>query len=291
MSFKEFMEQAWNDHGTQAEGVARRFADAIQLVTEGEQIAPIAKLITHVMGEHLGRWDEGIRTLAELRNALGYQKGVDAESVIARSIASLELASGERSTLIEFSLSDQVQILSVASAALSGRGLNDRALELFQKSQLLAGQGLPSGDPAHRALAVAGNNLACELESLASRTSIEEKLMILAAQTARTHWEIAGGWLQVERAEYRLAQSHLKAGDLDRALEHARACLAMVKENNAPALEFFFGYEVLALVELARNDLSGFTHASQQVRVYFEQLTSDDQTWCEATLKKIESLM
>ena len=62
----------------------------------------------------------------------------------------------------------------------------------------------------HRALAITGNGLACTLEEKPDRTADERALMILAAQTARHHWAIAGTWLETERAEYRLANTWLQ---------------------------------------------------------------------------------
>lgn len=65
--------------------------------------------------------------------------------------------------------------------------------------------------PAFRALAVTGNNLACTLEEKNHRSLQETELMILASRTARKYWELAGGWLEISRAEYRLAMNYLQA--------------------------------------------------------------------------------
>ena len=73
--------------------------------------------------------------------------------------------------------------------------------------------------------------------------------MLLAAHTGRKYWQIAGTWLEIERAEYRLAQSYFKARDLINSIKHANLCLTICETNNAGALEFFFAYESIALVE------------------------------------------
>ncbi len=54
MSFEEFLNSAWNEHATATEGVAARLHDFN--VTAQEQIPQLASIISHVFGEHLGRW-------------------------------------------------------------------------------------------------------------------------------------------------------------------------------------------------------------------------------------------
>ena len=61
--------------------------------------------------------------------------------------------------------------------------------------------------------AVAGNNLAATLEEKPDRDAFETEGMLTAAQGGLHHWKLAGGWMEEERAEYRLARSLLQAGD------------------------------------------------------------------------------
>ncbi|HWU44256.1 MAG TPA: hypothetical protein VN132_12485, partial [Bdellovibrio sp.] len=206
----------------------------------------------------------------------------------SRSIAILEFASGKRSSLEDFSASDQIRILAMTASALSRQKNSEKAPVFFNKALELAQNNLTKDDPANRVLAIIGNNLASSLEVQASLTPIEKELMILAAKTARKYWEIAGTWLEVERAEYRLAHTFLKAGDLIQALEHAQTCLEITEANKAPALEFFFGYEALALVEKARGNNVGLSKAVEHAESFFDQLKEDDKTWCESTLKNIK---
>ena len=74
---------------------------------------------------------------------------------------------------------------------------------------------------------------------------------------------------------------------MSKALEHAQSCLRMAQEHNAPALELFFGFEALALVEQARGNTAGFDQAVAQARKHFDQLSADDRAWCEASLHKL----
>jgi hypothetical protein len=108
--------------------------------------------------------------------------------------------------------------------------------------------------------------------------------MVLAAQTARTYWGIAGTWLQWERAEYRLAKTYLQAANPARSLEHAQKCLEISHLNSAPALELFFGHEALALAHKAMGNTAEFAEAATHATSYFDALGADDQVWCAAAL-------
>jgi len=176
----------------------------------------------------------------------------------------------------------------VAASALSEQKNPEKAQALFRQALDTAQVGISKDDPSNRALAVAGNNLACSLEEKAERTPKDTELMILAAQTGRKYWEIAGTWKQVTWGEYRLAMTYLKAGDLVQSLEHAQTCLELALEHEAPALEMFFGYEVLALVESAMENSIGFAKALEQVKAYFEKLSAEDKAWCEPSLQKLQ---
>ena len=156
-----------------------------------------------------------------------------------------------------------------------------RALALAEDSAL------PVADPMHRALAVASHNLACTLEDKVDRSTDERPLMILSAQASRQHWEHAGTWLEVERAEYRLAMTWLQAGDLAQARQHAQSCLAIVAANDAPALERFFGHESLGVIERAAGNATGHARALEDARKAFAELSEDDQGWCQASLDKL----
>ena len=144
---------------------------------------------------------------------------------------------------------------------------------------------LPDNDPAVRALAVAGNNLAANLEEKAERSADERALMILAAQTGRRFWQRAGTWLETERAEYRLGMTWLAAGDAGQARQHALACLAIVDaQTDAAPLERFFGHDVLARAERALGHTAAQAAAVAAMQDAFKQLSADDQAWCKATL-------
>ena len=82
--------------------------------------------------------------------------------------------------------------------------------------------------------------------------------------------------------------TYLKAEDLVQALEHSQTCLEIAQENDAPAVEMFFGYEVLALVERARANSIGFSKAVGHAKLHFEKLNNEDKAWCEPSLEKLQ---
>ena len=62
MNYQDFLNHAWNDHANRPDDVAARLPVGIDLVTAEKQVGPMAQLVAHVMGEHLGRWSDGIST-------------------------------------------------------------------------------------------------------------------------------------------------------------------------------------------------------------------------------------
>lgn len=283
MDFNQYLDQAWTDHATDSLKVAQNFKIGFDLLQNESETSDLAHLVTHVMGQHLGKWQEGIDWLKKIQGH-PLAKSQDNQIALHRYIASLELAMGKRKNLDEFSTSDKIRIYALATNAVSEQTDSKTTKSFFVSALELTQLGLAKEDPANRSLAATGNNLACTLEEKPSRSPTEVELMILAAETGRKYWEIAGTWLQVERAEYRLSQTYLKAGNLKKALEHAQNCIEISNENSAPALELFFGYEALALVEKARENRIGFDMAVRHAEENFNKLSDGDKKWCEKSL-------
>jgi hypothetical protein len=289
MDYESFLNDAWSDHAEQPEAVAERLGPATALLQETAQITGFAQLAAHVFGAHLGHWQRGIAFLETLRQLPSFAADTEAEATIVRLTAALGLAHGDVDTeLPEMSVSERVRVLSVAAAALTGQAQTERAADLFSRALELI-SGLNHTDPAQRALAVTSNNLAADLEQKADRTASQTALMLLAARTARTRWELAGTWLNVERAEYRLARSHLAAGELNEALEHAQSCLAISRANGAEPRELFWGFECLARVAHARQDGAAFDAALLEARAALTALGGSTAD-CERALEQLARL-
>lgn len=280
MNFETYFNQAWSDHATQTEIVASGLVTATSLVESNEQLAQLVGLITHVLGEHLGRWTDGQQLLTSLQVHPKFLPATETENAILRSIAVMQIGSGQSPNLDSFSLSQQIRVMAVASSALSEKDAI-KAKELLDKALALARTGLNKEDPTNRALAVTGNNLASALEQKKSRSPEETELMILAAQTGRKYWQIAGNWNQVAYAEYRLTMTYVQANEFAKALQHAQQFAELCQEYKAEDRDFFYCYEALAVVERARKNEIGFKKAVDQAKSYFEKLSAEHKAWCE----------
>jgi hypothetical protein len=282
MDFDSWLERAWNAHAADAAGVAARIAGEGLAAAQGEtQLAALARLAHHVYGEHLGRYAEGRALLVRLR-----ERGAAAAALGALD-ASLALCEGGADPRPVLGPSDRARAGALAAGNLLERDPVRAAALLREALADEEAAGLADDDPAVRSIAITANNMACTLEEKAARSAAERELMVLAARTARTHWARAGTWLETERAEYRLANTWLKAGDLAEARRHAQACLEIVQAQGDVALEAFFGWEALGLVERAAGNATGHREALARARDAFERLDEGDRGWCRPSLEAL----
>lgn len=288
MDFDQFLDQAWTDHATDSPAVAERLrSQALAFLTEDSRVIPMAHLAHHVFGEHLGRWQDGLELLgraAVLPVATG-----PAAAALARYQAALKLAGGLEDVRPGFDTSERIRITALTAANL---GVHDAAESLALLEEAVAAAesaALPDKDLAHRNLGIAGNGIAGTLEELTSRSAAQTALMLRAAQVARRFWALAGTWVETERADYRLAMSHLQAGHLAQARQHAQDCLDIVHANDKVALEAFFGWEALGRVERAAGNSTGHAQAVAQAEAAFARLADGDKGWCQASLDKLKA--
>lgn len=283
-----FINQAWTDHADDPPAVAMRLQQVLDSVLTEDDLIALARLAHHVYGEHLAAWGDGLKYLAALARGPAFSVHGSSGQALRRLRASLGLACGESDVRGTLGPGDRITVSALTAAALA---MHDtaRATQLLQEALAEADTAaLADTDPAARALAVAGNNLAATLEVKAGRSAAERELMILAAQAARRWWQRAGSWLETERAELRLALTWLAAGDPAQARQHALACLAIVDaQAEVPALERFYGLEALALAERAAGNASAQAQALAAMRLAHARLSADDQRWCQANLDKL----
>lgn len=299
MSLDAFVSQGWADHAGDALGVMARFPAGIALVTEVRHLAPFAALVTHVSAEHLGRYVEGIALLTGLQKVPLYDARTPEGKAVLRSMAVLHLCAGNlaESARCETAAgsggafpaaSDRIRVLAVASSALAGQHRIEEASAMFSEALALAAYGPSSADPAARAMAVTGNNLASELEQRKPLAPRERALMLEAARAGRRFWQIAGTWHEVERAEYRLAQSHLAAGDAESAVAHAAHCLAIVEANGNEPGEAFFAREVSCLARRAAGDAAGATSEREAAAAVLPSIEDAEfRAMCEDALHSL----
>jgi hypothetical protein len=297
--FKDLIDDGWNRHGEHPEAVAATLRDALERVETADQAGMLARLASHVLGDHLGRWDDGVALLQMLHARF------DDETVrraIRRNQAALHYCAGRNAQFEEalraglepdrHPASSQVRVLAFAAAALAAQAQTDAGMRALNRALELAEYGPDRDDPAASVLAATGNNLAVALEQKSERSAAETAMMIRAAEIARQYWEIAGGWLQVERAEYRLARSFAAAGRGADAARHAEACLRICGAHDAPGGERFFGFEALAHAHRAAGDAEAARQARDSAAALLGTIEDEDfASFCQGALNDLDQLL
>jgi len=267
MSIPDLVGAGWREHAKDPAGVFDRMRRLVAEARAPGDVAPLAGLLTHVAGEHLGRFEEGLASLDALAARPACAAGSVEAKLVGRQKAALLFAAGRaadaeaclaRSRSDAFPpASDRVRALAVAASALAGLRRTEEARDLFEEALSLAAYGPTASDPAAKALAITGNNLATELENRPVLDAAETALMLRAARAGLDFWRVAGTWLEEGRAEYRLSSSLRKAGDAAAALRHAARYLGIVEAHPDDASERFSAHEALARARLLGGDRTG----------------------------------
>jgi len=286
-AFDEFLETAWNDHADDAPAVAERLARALEAIIAPEHVAPYARIVTHVYGEHLGRYGDGVALLEQLRTLAAQDGSAAATDAVARGIAVLRYCGGDPSVLAALAADERIVVLATASSAFAEQKAHKRAIAAYTEALALACDGVADGSPALRALAVGGNNLATALEEKPDRDALETRGMLAAAQGGLDYWRRVGTWLEEERAELRVSSSRRSAGDYDGAIHHAQRCLTLCRANDAPAIEHFFGAAALALAQRSAGLVEEFDASRRLAHEWHERVDPAEHTWCETTAARL----
>ena len=170
--------------------------------------------------------------------------------------------------------------------AMAAQGRSAQALGLLQTDEAAA---LAQGrSEAGKAIAATANNVASHLQDSPRGDAARDTLMLQAAALARRAWASAGGWMQVERADYRLALCHAAAGQGAEAVEHARRCLAgcVAATDQADAVEHFFAHEALLRAHHAAGNAAAAGAALQRMQALLPDITEADglRAWCARVL-------
>ncbi len=282
MTFKEYIRSAWMNHAKDPRSVADDIRNNFNLMVSEEDVLKMAHLIVHVCGEHLGDWLLGLELIKKLKN----NAQIKDKPAMSRFKAILELGNNPNFPINHFSNSDQVQIMATTASALANLGGLKNAEKFLNLScELLPS--LPSGDPAYKSLAATSHNVAGALLELEHLSPVQTQLMIRSAVISRTNWEIAGTWVEVERAEYHLAKVFYKALKFEDGLKHAQACRDIVKSNGDVPLEKFFACEIMALAHKHLKNLTAFESFKLEMKETFSILAPEDQAWCKESLDKL----
>ena len=173
--------------------------------------------------------------------------------------------------------------------AMAAQGRSAQALGLLQTDEAAA---LAQGNSeAGKAFAATANNVAGHLQDSPRGDAARDTLMLQAAALARRAWASAGGWMQVERADYRLALCHAAAGQGAEAVEHARRCLAgcVAAADQADAMEHFFAHEALVRAHQAAGDAAAAGAALQRMQALLPDIPEADglHAWCANLLSTL----
>lgn len=284
MSFDQFVQEAWRDHTQDVRAVATRLRGARELLTKPADVVPLTRLIVHVFGEHLGDWDSAGRELQRLGEHALSQHDIAAQSALRVANAALKCAQGLALAPSGLTADEHASALCVGSAMALGRNELQRAIDLFETALNLVHHGVAGESGFHKPMAVAANNLAVALVEMVGHSPAQNSLMLRAAQASRVHWEKAGGWLEVERAEYMLAKCNLRAGQASLAQPHALACLSICQANQAPDFEVFYAHAMLATVARSLNHRGEFEHELALATTVFARLGANEQAACRGEL-------
>ena len=286
--FDAFLEAAWNAHADDAAGVALRLSQSLDLIVAPEHVAPYARIVTHVYGEHLARYADGVALLERLRSIPVAKNVAAARDAVTRGVAVLRFCGGDAAALETLDRDERVVVLATASSAFAEQKAYRRAIDAYDAALALARDGIADGAPALRALAVGGNNLAAALEEKPDRDAQETRGMLIAAQGGLDYWRRAGTWLEEERAELRLSSSRRSAGEYDGAIHHAERCLALCRAHDAPAIEHFFGAAALALAQRSAGLTDEYEASRRVARDWHARVELAERAWCDTTLAALD---
>lgn len=291
MDVQASVDAGWARHAEHPDVV---FEEALALVGEApaDSVAALGNLLFHVGGEHLGRFAAVDAAVARL---VPVALDAAAASPLFRILAACALCTGapeqaraHESRAVGDPVVNSGLVRGLAASALAAQGRTSEAAASFEAALELA----HTTEGLHRSIAITGNNLAIGLELRASRTPEEDTLLLTAAQTARVFWERAGTWLNVERAEYRLAMTRLARGEPGLAAVHAEHVLAIVRENGGNPGEAFFGWEALARARHAEGDSPGARGARDHAAACVPAVADDGfRSYCVGALDKLDATM
>lgn len=250
MNFQDFISHSWKIHADQTETVYASLPSASEKISSPDEIAVLARLMTHICGDHyLQHAEKGIDLLTRLKSNPHYTPNTDAEVAVNRSIAILKISAGQTAVIDGFSVSDQVRIYAQAAGILVEHKNFEHGQKLFDQSIALAEtlDEFKKDDPAFRAIGITTNNATCTLEEKTDRTDTETRFMVQTSLANLKYWGLAGTYDDVNQGEYRLANTYIQAGQLDLALASAKKCYFGSLEHKLAPFYEFYGLEMMTI--------------------------------------------
>ena len=278
INFDQKIKDLWGEHAKNTDQVIAAFDEAMTLAQNADQVKKVIHLVVHIYTDHRLDNNAAFEVLTQIENSK--LNNVETLEIIDNSKNIFRFVDDPQLNISEYSEANQIKILAGAVSLLVFSKKYDQALDFLSRATSLA-KNLANHDPSARSLAITGNNVACALGEKPERSAVESELMILAAKTGREFWEKAGSWLEVERAEYRLAQSYLKNRDFINSIKHANQCITICEKNTAPPLEFFYAFEAVTHVE---KTIGQPLRSLEKMKHYFNLLSDDDKKYCSPAL-------
>ena len=204
--FHEELEQNWKDHTKQPELVCDRLQRQLHSRLNEDQLLEVASIASHIYGEHLGRWNDGLSYLEKLRNL----HHVDSHSVqlrFQRQQAILMKAQEPSLSFNELQEKDRFYIFTLTVAALALQRPIEFAFQVYEEAEKLL-EKLKEDREQRLLFAVMTANLTCDLLEWKEFTQKEIQFLLLVAEKSRTLWAQDGNPSDCDRATFRLLQSY-----------------------------------------------------------------------------------
>jgi hypothetical protein len=284
-TLRTWLDQAQSQHADQPLAVAAGLSARAAGLPADADGAEAIRLAEHVWLAHAGD-AAGLQAFVD---ALPPALGQDAHTAASVQRVRLALAwlAGQPLPALDDTLRWRVLQNVVLAMAVQGRPAEAQALLQADEAAALAQGPADAG----KAFAATANNVASHLQDGPRGDAARDTLMLTAAAVARRAWASAGGWMQVERADYRLALCHAAAGQGAEAVAHARSCLAacVAAGDQADALEHFFAHEALLRAHRAAGDSVSADAAVQRMQVLLADIPEADglRAWCADVLSTL----
>lgn len=286
-TLRTWLDDAWNRHDSAPRALADELLALAPTLPDDADGAEAVRLARHTLLAHLA-------DTAALQHWLGLlpagaQLDVQKERT-AWALTALDSAAAQAASAAPFTHPAHPALADAVAWGLLG----DVAQALIQRGDVPAARrcllALEDTAAAHadtaarRAFAASAHNVALALRT-GPREPARDALMIDMADLERRAWARAGGWMEVERADYHLALCHAVLGHGAQAVAHASACLQACEAHAADAVERFFGHECAVHAALAAGDQAAASaHRARMVALLEDVTDAGMKTWCAQTL-------
>lgn len=280
MDYSERLNQAWNLHAEAPEQVAQLLGELFDTVNTEQEAVAFLELSSHVLGGHLGLWDEAEAWANKLAlHRLGAGEQLARAIQVKKQAIALAAGSGAASAAADGA---QVQASAEAADLLGEQGRCEEAVRILREA---VPDPLPTeiDREATHAIAISSNNLAWKL--------LENKDVSAASELAQLSlqaWRTAGGWMEVERAHYLISQCHAAAGNGKSAIKAAEECLAICERHQAEPGELFYACEGVALAYAAASQATRFDEFRKRARKLFDQLSDEERAMCADAMRGLD---